>query len=407
MPRDLTAAQVAALKKEGTHRVSHSLYLQIRGGNRSWLFRYRFRKKPKWMSFGPADLLTLTEARNRAVAARKMLLDGRDPRAERDAERQVSTMTFAQCAEACIEALAPQWSNAQHAYQWRQTVRQYANPVIGHLPVDQVDANHLVKILEPIWTTKTETATRLRERLERILDWATSAGFRSGDNPARWKSSLSHRLPKPSKVQRVRHHVPVPVADAPAVYSALAAKDKISAKVAQFVMLTVLRFGEAAKATWQEFDLDADVPTLLIPKERMKARVPHRVPLSPEAVALVKSLRGEKSKPTDLVFEGQARGRWVSDTAVRKALRGVGPKDNLWDTHGLRATFRTWVAEHRSKDDADAAEAALAHKLGDSVTVAYLQSDLFQRRVKLMADWAEYLSSKAPDGDVEADSAED
>src|SRR5690606_28244628 len=152
---------------------------------------------------------------------------------------RVSSMTFAECATACIEALAPQWSNAQHKYQWEQTIGQYANPVIGSLPVNEVDANHIVEILKPIWTTKTETATRLRERIERVLDWAMSAGYRSGDNPARWKGSMAHRLPKPSAVQKIVHHVAVPVANAPAVYAKLKAKERVSAKLARFIMLTV------------------------------------------------------------------------------------------------------------------------------------------------------------------------
>lgn len=374
MARDLTIAEINAVTKEGLTRVSHGLYIQIRGGSRTWLLRYRFRGRQQLLSIGPVRLINLTEAKRRAHAAQQMLHDGIDPKQVRDAEQRASSMTFAECATACIEALAPQWSNAQHKYQWEQTISQYANPTIGHLPVDQVDANHLVRILEPIWTTKTETATRLRERIERVLDWATSAGYRSGDNPARWKTSLSHRLPKPSAVQKIVHHVAVPVAEAPAVYTKLKAKELVSAKLARFIMLTVLRFGEAAKATWAEFDLDAEVPVMSVPAERMKMRRLHRVPLSDEAVVLLRSLRRKNAKPDDLVFEGQARGKWVSDTSVRKALRSAGPKDCEWDTHGLRSTFRDWAAEHNH--DADAAEAALAHKLGDDVTTAYLRSDL-------------------------------
>lgn len=392
MPRDLTIAEINALTKEGLTRVSHGLYIQIRGASRTWMLRYRFGGRQQLLGIGPVRLINLTEAKRRAHAAQQMLHDGIDPKQVRAAEQRVSSMTFAECATACIEALAPQWSNAQHAYQWRQTISQYANPIIGHLPVDHVDANHLVKILEPIWTTKTETATRLRERIERVLDWATSAGYRSGDNPARWKTSLSHRLPKPGAIQTVVHHVAVPVAEAPAVYTKLKAKEQISAKLTRFIMLTVLRFGEAAKATWAEFDLDAEVPVMSVPAERMKMRRLHRVPLSDEAVMLLRSLRRENTKPTDLVFEGQSRGRWVTDTSVRKALRSVGPKGCDWDTHGLRSCFMDWAAEQGH--DRDVAEAALAHKLGDDVTTAYLRSDLFVRRVGLMGDWATYLAGE-------------
>jgi integrase len=396
MPRDLTIAEINAITKEGLTRVSHGLYLQVRGASRIWLMRYRFRGRQQLMGIGPVRLINLTEAKRRVHTAHQILHDGKDPKVLRDTEERASSMSFAECATACIAALAPQWSNAQHSYQWQQTIDQYANPVIGHLPVNEVDANHLVKILEPHWSTKTETMTRLRERIERVLDWATSAGYRSGDNPARWKTSLSHRLPKPSAVQKIVHHVAVPVAEAPAVYTKLKAKELVSAKLARFIMLTALRFGEAGKATWAEIDLDAEVPMISVPAERTKMRRLHRVPLSDVAVELLRSLRPENPKPDGLVFEGQSRGKWVSDTSVRKQLRSVGPKDCDWDTHGLRSCFRDWCAEQGY--DRDVAEAALAHKAGDDVTVAYLRSDLFIRRVGLMADWAGFLtgSNKLP-----------
>lgn len=392
MPKDLTTSEINALSNEGLTRVAHGLYVQIRGSSRTYLVRYRFRGRQQLISIGPLRLITLTEAKRRAVAIQRQVHDGIDPKQAREAEQRTTSMTFADCATEYIKAHSASWSNAQHAYQWRQTTETYANPVIGKLPVDLVDANHLVKLLEPIWTTKTETATRLRERIERILDWATSAGYRSGDNPARWKGSLMHRLPKPSAVQKRVHHVAVPVADAPGVYAALKAKEQTSAALVRFIMLTVLRFSEAAKATWSEIDLDAEVPLLTVPPDRMKMRRLHRVPLSDEAVALLRSLRRPNAKPEDLVFQGQTPGRWPSDTAVRNMLRGVGPEGCEWDTHGLRSTFRDWAAENGH--DADAAEAALAHKAGDDVTVAYLRSDVLQRRVRLMGLWAGYLTAQ-------------
>ena len=386
MPKDLTTAQVAVLSAEGTHRVAPSLYLQIRGGNRSWLFRYRYRTKQLWMSFGPARLLTLTEAKGKAIAAQKLLLDGIDPRQARDAERQTTqSITFAEATDAFISAHEAGWSNPQHRYQVRQTLESYAFPVIGKLPVDQVDANHVVKILEPIWFEKTETATRVRSRIEAVLDWAGSAGHRSGDNPARWKGSIRHRLPAPAKVTKVVHHVAVAIDALPGVYAALSARQQTTAKLLRFIMLTAVRFGEAAKMTWAEVDFETEVWT--VPAERMKMRRVHRVPLSAEAIAILESLRRDSSTPDELVFNSNIRGKPLSDTALRTLLRKVGPADA--DTHGLRSTFRDWCAEKGY--DNDAAEAALAHSLGSKVTVAYLRSDLFQRRVAVMSDWAKFL----------------
>lgn len=192
MPKDLTASEVASLDKDGEHRVAHGLYLQIRGNSRVWLLRYRFKGRPCRMSLGTARLLTLTEAKRRTHKAQTLLLDGIDPRTARDAEQQRETMTFAECAEKCIEARQAGWKNsALHSQHWRRSLEMYVYPVIGKLSVDQVDANHVVKILQPVWADKIETGTKLRERMEKVLDWAKSAGYRSGDNPARCEAGLS------------------------------------------------------------------------------------------------------------------------------------------------------------------------------------------------------------------------
>lgn len=388
MPKDLTTSQVARLTTDGEHRVAPCLYLQVRGHSRLWLLRYRFRGRPARMSLGPERLVTLTEARRKAIKAQGFLLDGKDPRRERAVEHRPATMTFAECAEACIEARKAGWKNAeQHSRHWRRSLEMYAYPVIGKLPVDEVDANHVVKILEPIWNEMIETGTKVRERLEKVLDWAASAGHRSGENPARWRGGLEHRLAKPTAVQDVKHHVAVPVADVPTVYGRLNGRPEITARLLQAIMLTGLRFSEAAKATWSEIDLDADVPVWTIPANRMKMKKVHRVPLSAPLVAILRNLRPKGSRATDFVFAGRS-GKPPTDTSVRKLLRKVGPDDA--DTHGLRSSFRDWVAERGL--DGEAAEMALAHKLGDDVTTAYLRSDMFQRRVVLMSTWAGYLT---------------
>jgi integrase len=398
MPRTapLTAGEVAALKKDGVHRVDVGLYLQIRndGAKRSWLLRYRFGGRMRWMGLGPARLVTLTDAKRRAKAAQLLLLDGIDPMAARNAEREkVGVKTFAECATECIASMKSGWSNDKHAYQWTQSIETYANPVLGKLKVDQVTTNDVVKVLEPIWAEKSETADKLRNRIERVLDWAKASGMRSGDNPAAWRGALEYRLPPLSKVQIIVNHVAIPYADAPAVYAKLCEAETTSALALRLVMLTASRVGELLGATWQEFDLDAEIPVWTVPGSRMKMRRPHRVPLSPPAVELLRQIRRPNAKPTDLVISGKVRGKKLSDAAVRKALRKVSTPDA--DTHGLRSTFRDWTAE-QTDHPVDVAKAAIAHTLGDKSETAYLRTDLFERRAELMSDWADFLTDTAP-----------
>lgn len=407
MHRALTAAEVSELATDGNHRVDRGLYLAIRkdGKSRSWLFRYSRNGKAHWLGLGPARLFSLTDAKRKAVTAEKMLHDGVDPLGARAARREAeksraATPTFAACAEAFIAAHEDGWSNAKHAYQVRQSLETYAYPVIGQRPVDAIDANHLVEVLEPIWATKTETATRVRSRIESVLDWAASAGHRSGENPARWKGQLSHRLPPPRRVAKVKNHVAIPYADAPALFAA--ATETTTGQLLRFIMLTAVRFNEAARATWSEFNLDAAVWT--IPGERMKTRQPHRVPLTDAALEILAVLKGDKPKPGSLVFKGQAKGKPISDTAVRKALRKIGPADA--DTHGLRSTFRDWAAE-QTDYAGEIAEAALAHVTGSAVELAYKRTTFFDKRRALMTDWADFLAGKAGgEAPESADSAE-
>lgn len=391
MPRTLTATEVTALCNDGDHHVDRNLWLQIRDGGRtrSWVMRYRHQGRLRRMGLGPARLVTFTEAKRKVVDGQKLLLDGIDPMQARDAVRRTTSMTFADCAKAYIAAHKAGWSNAQHVYQWTQTVETYANPVIGSLPVDQVDANHIVRILEPIWTTKSETADRLRSRIERILDWARVAGYRSGDNPAKWRGELEHRLPPLSRVQVIKSHVAIPYPEAPKVYAALATRSSTSAKVLMTVLLTAMRVGEVLGATWQEFDLDADIPVWSVPAERMKMRRPHRVPLSAPVIALLKAVRRDDAGPVDLVFNGLVRGKKLTNAAVRKLLRKISIPDA--DTHGLRSTFRDWCAEQTSYPR-EVPELALAHSVGTDVERAYFRSDLFEQRAKLMTDWAAFLT---------------
>jgi len=402
-PRDLTSSEVDRLSSDGTWRVSHGLYLQIRGGTRSWLLRYRWKGKQLWMGLGPTRLITLTEAKRRAQRAQVMLLDGINPLDARNAERRTTSMTFEEAADACIKALKPQWRSGDvQETQWRNQIGTYAFPIIGSMSVDNVEMNDVVKVLEQIWVDKTESATRLRERLEKVFDWAISAGHRSGQNPARWKGGLAHLLPKPSAIQKKEHHKAIVVADAPRVYRAITSRPQTTARLLQFIALTAVRFSEAAKATWSEVDFDGRVWT--IPAARTKVNRELRVPLCDEAIRVLERVRPATLKPGEVIFRG-LRAKPISDTAVRNLLRKISGDDEV-TTHGWRSTFRDWVAEDKDRD-ATAAEQALGHKAGDAVVTAYLRSDMFERRIKLMAEWAAYLAGTSPEGDVEAGSAED
>jgi len=344
-PRDLTTSEVDRLSGEGTHRVSHGLYLQIRGGNRSWLLRFRWKGEQLWMGLGPTRLVTLTEAKCRAKRAQMLLLDGVNPIAARDAERRSTSMTFKDAADACIRALKPQWRSGDvQERQWRNQLGTYAFPTIGSKSVDSIEMSDIVKVLEKIWIDKTESATRLRERIEKVFDWATSAGHRSGQNPARWKGGLAHLLPKPSAIQKKEHHRAVPVADASRVYQAIAAKPRTTARLLQFIALTAVRFSEAAKATWDEIDWDARVWT--VPAPRTKTNRELRVPLSDEAIRVLEQVRPATMKPGALIFKG-LRGQPLSDTAVRNLPRKVSGDDEV-TTHGWRSTFRDWWPRTRT-----------------------------------------------------------
>lgn len=388
----LSAAEVAALRQNGDYYVDRNLWVQIRDGGRtkSWIFRYRINGRLRRMGLGPVRLLTLDKARRKAIGFQQQLLDGIDPMDARADERRGPVPTFEDCSEAFVKEQAASWTNDKHRWQWKRTLEIYASPVIGALPVDQITSNHIMRILEPIWLTKTETADRVRSRIERILDWARVAGHREGPNPATWKGELEYRLPAPSKVQRIVHHPAVPHAEAPAVFAKLAQVDTTVSKALRFVALTAVRVGEALGATWSEFEFDEGV--WAIPAGRTKLRRPHRVPLSKPALDILQSLRREDTKPDWLVFHGPRRERPVSDASLRKLLRKHGPDDAT--THGWRSTFRDWCAE-KTDYPREVAEAALAHTLGSKVETAYLRSDLFSQRVNLMADWASYVTGQA------------
>jgi integrase len=392
----LNAKKVEHLKESGLYGDGGGLYLQITSaGVKSWLFRYMRKGKARGMGLGPLHTISLAEARVKAHECRRLLLEGIDPL---DAKQQqptsgrlaeVKALTFQECATRYINSHKAGWKNAKHADQWINTLATYAHPVIGDLPVATVDLPLVMKVLQPIWTTRTETASRLRGRIESVLDWAAVSGFRSGDNPARWKGHLDKLLPKRSKVQKVEHHPALPYAEMVQFMQNLATQEGISRFALEFLILTAARTNEVIKATWDEVDFPAK--TWTIPAERMKAGREHCVPLSEQAMRLVQQLR--QVTPGDYIFPGMRVNTPLSNMAMLQLLKRMKRTDLT--AHGFRSTFRDWAGEC-TNHPREVCEAALAHQLKDKAEAAYARGDLFAKRAKLMADWAEYCYQPAP-----------
>ena len=338
------------------------------------------------MGLGSCATWSLAEARERARECRKLTSEGVDPIEVRREKRQEAALevakavTFRTCAEKYIEAHKAGWRNAIHAAQWPSSLENHVYPAIGDMPVQAIDTGLVMNVLEPIWTTKPETATRVRARIEAVLDWATTRSYRRGENPARWKGHLQNLLPKRSKVKKVQHHPALPFAQMAAFMAGLRAQDTIPARALEFTILTAARSGEALGALWSEIDLDAGIWT--VPAERMKAGVEHRVPLSAPALTILAQLRG---RDEILVFPGSRSRRPLNDKAMRDVLVRL---DRVGLTvHGFRSSFRDWAGECTSYPR-DLAEMALAHTVGDATERAYRRSDLFEKRRELMDAWA-------------------
>lgn len=387
MQGKLTALGVARLKTPGMYGDGHGLWLQVTGsGAKSWIFRFTLRGKSREMGLGSAATFSLAEARDRARDCRKLTADGIDPIEVRRAKFQeaeleaAKAVTFKQCAEIYIEAHKASWRSDRHAKQWPSTLKHYAYPLFGDLPVQIIDTGLVMKALEPIWSTKPETATRVRGRIEAVLDWATTRGYRRGENPARWKGHLANLLPRRSKVKKVAHHPALPFRQMPVFMAELRGQDTIPARALEFTILTAVRSGEALGARWAEIDMDRAI--WIIPAERMKAGVEHRVPLSEPAIALLAQMRGVNDI---FVFPGRRSGEPLNDKMTRDVLAKL---DRTGITvHGFRSSFRDWAGEYTAFPR-DLAEMALAHTVGDATERAYRRSDLFEKRRELMNAWA-------------------
>lgn len=376
------------------HPDGGGLYLQVAtGGSKSWIFRYRFHGRERQMGLGPLHTVSLAEARDLALQARKMKLQGIDPieakRASRAALRleAAKSVSFDAAVASYLQANRSGWKNAKHADQWESTLRTYASPHFGALPIAAVDTSLVLKALEPIWASKAETASRVRGRIEAVLDWATVRGHRTGENPARWRGHLDKLLPAPRKVAAVEHHPALPFGELPAFMARLGGQVGFGARALEFAILTATRTGEVIGATWDEIDLETR--TWIIPKTRMKAGREHRVPLNDAACALLTALpQGKGQEP---VFPGAKAGKPLSNMALLATLKRMDRPDLT--THGFRSTFRDWAAETTDYPN-EVVEMALAHTVGNKVEAAYRRGDLFIKRQALMREWGEYACGR-------------
>jgi integrase len=370
------------------------LYLRVTPeGTKQWVLRYMLNRRARWMGLGPVALYSLQDARSKTQGARKQRYEGIDPiearRAERAGKRleEAKAVTFKQCAEEYIAAHRAGWRNGKHAAQWSATLSTYAYRVIGALPVQAVDTALVLKVLRPIWTTKPETASRVRQRIENILDYAKTSEYREGENPARWRGHLENLLPELSKVRVVKHLAALPYGELSGFMASVRAREATAARALEFLILAAARTGEVIGARWNEIDLLDKVWT--VPASRMKAHREHRVPLSPRALAILGEMAATRTNEDDdaFVFPGPKPGTPLSNMAFLMLLRRMGRGDLT--AHGFRATFKTWASECTSFQN-ETVEAALAHVIGDKVEQAYRRGDLFQKRRRLMDAWARF-----------------
>jgi integrase len=376
----LTAVKVKNARP-GKHPDGANLWLQVGpNGSKSWYLRYTLRGRHREMGLGPYPLVGLAEARDKAVVQRRLILGGIDPIEAREAKRPVrEPVTFAAAAKQYIAGHEKSWKSTDHARQWRNSLDRYVLPAIGERSIDAIDTHDVLLIVEPLWRDKTETASRVLNRIGLILDWATARKLRAGDNPARWKGHLDAILPRRSRVQRVVNHAALPYDQLPEFMVRLRAQRELGAKAAELMILTATRTGEVRLAKWAEFDL---VNRLwIISAARMKADRDHRIPLSEAAVQILAGIE----RSSERVFPG------FGQHAILKAVKRAEPTVSA---HGFRSTFRDWCAE-RTNFASEVAEMQLAHAVGGKVEAAYRRGDLFQKRRHLMDAWARYCSAPA------------
>jgi integrase len=390
--RELTALDVKRITKPGRHTVGFipGLMLVVKDTcAKSWILRTIIGNKRRNIGLGAYPEIPLTKARERAREARELISKGIDPIERRKAVRrailasQNGRITFAEAARRCHEKKVSEFRNPKHAKQWIRSVEKYTFPIIGNMAVEDIELPHILKILEPIWTDKTETATRLRQRLEQIISWATISEYRKGDNPARWKGHLDAILPIPTKIKKVNHMRALPWKDMNPFMIELRKIEGMGARALELIILTACRSGEARFAVWDEIDLDNKIWT--IPSERMKAGKEHKIPLVDDAIKLLRNL--PRFEGSEYIFTAP-RGGPLSDMTISAVCKRM--KVNAVP-HGFRSTFRDWAAEN-TNFPREVAEMSLAHTIESAVEAAYRRGDLFRKRRKLMESWAAYCN---------------
>ena len=385
------------------------LYLQVspsdteqRTPTKAWVFRFMMAGRARKMGLGDFPRVGLKDARKKRDAAYGLVVDGIDPIEERKARKAVQAaesakvLTFKECAEGYIAAHKSSWKSDKHAGQWEATLETYAYPVIGSLPVQLVDAGHVMKILQPIWETKTETASRVRGRIEKVLDRAKALKLRSGENPAAWRGHLDQLLPAKSQVSPVENHPALPYAELPKFMKKLRAKEGASARALEFTILTIARTGDTIGGKWKEINKAEKLWT--VPAARMKGKKgarkrDHVVPLSDQAMAALAAVPVEG----EFLFPGGKEGAGLSNAAMSELLKGMGYKPEIATVHGFRSTFKDWASEQTAYPN-ELTEMAMAHAVSDKVEAAYRRGDMRDKRRRLMADWASYCDAKAIGG---------
>jgi integrase len=406
----LTAMKVAREKRAGLYGDGGGLYVHVgKSGTKSWIFRYWVPERDphsgdlvidatgkrggrtREMGLGSCITISLQEARERGLECRKLREREIDPIEAREAARReaalqrAKSLTFKDAAIAYMAAHRVAWKNDKHAAQWPATLTKYAYPIIGDLPLQLIDTTLVMKVIEPIWPEKPETANRLRGRIETVLDWATVRGYRQGENPARWRGHLDKLLPARSKVRKTRHHSALPYAELPEFMVRLRQQDGVAARALEFTILTAARTGETIGATHAETDMENKI--WIVPGERMKAGKAHRVPLSDRAIEILENCRDDAGDQESFIFPGRRLGEPLSNMAMLKLLQRM-ERDDL-TVHGFRSTFRDWAAERTSFPN-EVIEMALAHALDDKTEAAYRRGDLYEKRQRLMEAWTDY-----------------
>ncbi len=396
-----TDRELKKLVKTGRYADGEGLYIQVsRFGTRSWIYRYSRDGKERQKGLGAYPKVSLKKARQLRDKYADMLIDGLDPievaqshRTELKQARE-KKRSFKSCAEQYIETHRSGWKNPVHAKQWPASLETYVYPIIGATAVDEIKTSDILRVLDPIWHVKTETASRIRQRIERILAWATVRGFRSGDNPARWRGYLKEALPERASIQKTRPHSAMPYSETPAFVGRLRARNSISARALEFTILTAARTGEVINAEWSEFDLESSL--WIVPAKRMKASREHYVPLSSRACEILAELPRD-GETGEFVFPGLRAGHPLSNMAMLKMLRSM--TDEGFTVHGFRSSFRDWAGE-QTNFARDVIEAALAHQLKDKTEAAYRRLTAVEKRRRLMDAWAKYLAKLLLHGSI-------